>query len=160
MYRKNDLACIRHGGAGCNQSAWEFMLEGVLSAGFSITAIWPMRSELASEKADSTRVLIVAGKSVGRQGQIARRSFIRTLKRELPERLQRLWSGHVLPEDEFLSCMGQGLAVFSQYQTVLNADGSTMCIHDALQVICLECEEYLRQRNTVASENAAETKEG
>lgn len=159
-FRKNDLACIRNGGDGCNQSAWEFMLEGVLSAGFSIAAVWPMRSEPASEKADSTRVLIVARKGVGRQGQIARRGFISTLKRELPERLQRLWSGHVLPEDEFLSCMGQGLAVFSKYQTVLNADGSVMCVHDALQVICLECEEYLAQRNAADSENVAETKEG
>ena len=56
--------------------------------------------------------------------------------------------------------MGQGLAVFSKYQAVLNADGSVMCIHDALQIICLECEEYLAQRNAADSENAAETKEG
>ena len=159
-FRKNDLACIRNGGDGCNQSAWEFMLEGLLSAGFSITAVWPMRSEPASEKADSTRVLIVARKGVGRQGQITRRGFISTLKRELPDRLQRLWSGHVLPEDEFLSCMGQGLAVFSKYKTVLNADGSVMCVHDALQVIYLECEEHLALRNAAVSENAAETKEG
>ena len=159
-FRKNDLACIRNGGDGCNQSAWEFMLEGLLSAGFSITAVWPMRSEPASEKADSTRVLIVARKGVGRQGQITRRGFISTLKRELPDRLQRLWSGHVLPEDEFLSCMGQGLAVFSKYKTVLNADGSVMCVHDALQVIYLECEEHLALRNAAVSENAAETEEG
>ena len=159
-FRKNDLACIKHGSAGCNQSAWEFMLDGLFSVGFSITATWPMRSEHASERADSTRVLIVARKGIGRQGQITRRGFISTLKRELPERLQRLWSGHVLPEDEFLSCMGQGLAVFSKYQTVLNADGSVMCIHDALQIICPECEEYLAQRNAAVSENATETREG
>ena len=159
-FRKSDLACIKHGGTGCDQSAWEFMLDGVFSAGFSVTAVWPMRSEPVSEKADSTRVLIVGRKSTGRQGQITRRGFINTLKRELPERLQRLWSGHVSPEDELLSCMGQGLAVFSQYQSVLNADGSLMCVHDALQVIYLECEEHITQKNTVASESAAETKEG
>ena len=104
--------------------------------------------------------MIVGRKSTGRQGQITRRGFINTLKRGLPERLQRLWSGHVSPEDVLLSCMGQGLAVFSQYQSVLNADGSLMCVHDALQIIYLECEEHITQKNAGASESAAETKEG
>ena len=159
-FRRNDLACIQHGGARRNQSAWELMLESLLSAGFSITAVWPMRSEPASEKADSTRVLIVARKGHGRQGQVTRRGFVHTLKRELPARLRRLWSGHVPPEDRLLSSMGQGLAVFSQYRSVLNADGSAMCVHDALQVICLECEDDIAQRNAAASACAAETKEG
>ena len=119
-----------------------------------------MRSEPASEKADSTRVLIVARKGHGRQGQVTRRGFVHTLKRELPARLRRLWSGHVPPEDQLLSSMGQGLAVFSQYRSVLNADGSAMCVHDALQVIYLECEDDIAQRNAAASACAAETKEG
>ena len=158
-FRKNDLECMKQGSAGGNQSAWEFMLESLLSAGFSITAVWPMRSEPVSGKADSTRVLIVARKGEGRQGQATRRGFINTLKRELPEQLQRLWSGHLSPEDELLSCIGQGLHVFSQYQSVLNADGSTMCVHDALQVIYLECEDYIAQKNEAASERVVETEE-
>ena len=158
-FRKNDLECIKHGGTGGNQSAWEFMLETLLSVGFSISAVWPMRSEPVSDKADSTRVLIVARKGKEKSGQITRRGFINTLKRELPDKLQRLWSGHIQPEDEFLSCMGQGLSVFSAYGAVLNADGSAMSVHDALQAIYLECEAYIEQRKTVASEDAADSKE-
>lgn len=158
-FRKNDLECIKLGSAGGNQSAWEFMLDSLLSAGFAVSAVWPMRSEPVSEKADSTRVLIVARKGTDRRGQITRRGFINTLKRELPEKLSRLWFGHVRPEDELLSCLGQGLSVFSAYESVLNADGSAMSVHDALQVIYLECEDYIEQRKAAFSENAAESKE-
>ena len=121
--------------------------------------MWPMRSEPVSEKADSTRVLIVARKDTGYRGQITRREFINTLKRELPEKLARLWLGHMQPKDELLSCLGQGLSVFSAYESVLNADGSAMRVHDALQVIYLECEDYIEQRKAASSENAAESKE-
>jgi putative DNA methylase len=151
-FRKNDIECMTHENAGYDESAWEFMLGSLLSAGFSISAIWPMRSEPASEKADSTRVLIVARKSAERSDQITRRSFINALKRDLPMKFQTVLSGHVLPEDEFLSFMGQGLSVFSKYETVLNADGTPMCVHDALQIIYLECMNEITQRRNASSE--------
>lgn len=157
-FRKNDLECIRHDGTAPGLSAWEDMLESLLSAGFTISAVWPMRSEPASEKADSTRVLIVGRKGADRRGQVTRRGFINTLKRELPEKLRRLWSGHIPVEDALLSCMGQGLSVFSAYETVLNADGSRMSIHDALQAIYLECEDHIRQKTAAVSEDAADPK--
>lgn len=158
-FRKNDLESMRHGNAGRNESAWEFMLESLLTVGFVVTAVWPMRSEPASEKADSTRVLIVARKGADRKSQVTRRSFINTLKRELPGRIQLLLTGHVSTEDELLSCVGQGLRIFSQYQTVLNADGSAMCVHDALQVIYQECINDIAQRNESAPDGDGATKE-
>ena len=92
-----------------NESAWEFMLESLFNAGFTISSVWPMRSEPVSEKADSTRILIVARKGTDRKSQITRRGFINTLKHELPEKIQAIMSGHVSSEDELLSCVGQGL---------------------------------------------------
>lgn len=158
-FRKNDLECMAHGNAGHNESSWEFMLEALLTSGFAVTAVWPMRSEPVSEKADSTRVLIVARKGAGRIGQITRRGFINSLKRELPVKIRAVLSGHVLPEDEFLSFIGQGLSVFTKYQTVLNADGTAMCVHDALQIIYQECVNEITQRKDAASGNKAATKE-
>lgn len=158
-FRKNDMACMAHGSAGCNESAWEFMLESLITTGFSICAVWPMRSEPVSEKADSTRVLIVARKGVGRSAQITRRSFINSLKRELPGKIQTVLSGHVLPEDALLSFLGQGLAVFTEYQMILNADGSAMCVHDALQIIYQECVNEIEQGETAAKDSNTAAKE-
>ena len=158
-FRKDDLESMKHGGTGRNESAWEFMLESLLTAGFAVTAVWPMRSEPISEKTDSTRILIVVRKGADRKNQVTRRSFINTLKRELPGRIQLLLTGHVSAEDELLSCIGQGLRIFSQYQTVLNADGSAMCVHDALQVIYQECINDIAQRNETAPNGDGATKE-
>lgn len=158
-FRKNDLECLQHSSAGKNESAWEFMLESLLDAGFAVTAVWPMRSEPASEKADSIRVLIAARKGADREGQTTRRGFISTLKRELPQKIETALTGHVLPEDELISCMGQGLAIFSRYQTVLNADGSAMCVHDALQVIYQECINDMAQRKETAPDADGAVKE-
>lgn len=155
-FRRNDLEYIKSGDVGENKSAWEFMMESLISCGFTITAVWPMRSEPISEKAESTRVLIVAGKTNKRESKITRRTFINVLKRELPDKLDRLWIGHLIPEDEMLSCIGQGVNIFSKYQLVINADGSAMCVHDALQIIYLECKEYIAQRNAAAAADMAE----
>lgn len=158
-FRKNDLECIKQDCAGIDQSAWEHILESLLSVGFTISAVWPMRSEPASEKADSTRVLIVGRKGASRRGQTARRGFIHALKRELPEKLQRIRPDHMPAEDALLSCMGQGLSVFSAYDSVLNADGSLMSVHDALQIIYLECEDCAGPRIAMAPKSTAEPRE-
>ena len=159
-FRKNDLESMRRGGTGSNESAWEFMLESLFSVGFSVTAVWPMRSEPVSEKADSTRVLLVAKKGKGRKSQITRRGFINALKRELPEKIKTVLSGHVRSEDELLSFTGQGLGIFSQYQAVMNADGSAMCVHDALQIIYQECMDDITQRKETAPDGGGAAKEG
>lgn len=158
-FRKNDLESIKHGSAGENESAWEFMLESLFSVGFAITALWPMRSEAMSEKNDSTRILIVARKEARWESPVTRRGFINALRRELPDRIQTLLSGHVLPEDEFISFMGQGLGIFSKYRTVLNADGTAMCVHDVLQVIYLEYIDDITKRRNIVLESDGETKE-
>lgn len=158
-FRKNDMACMVNGNPGCNGSVWEFMLESLLAAGFSISAVWPMRSEPVSEKADSTRVLIVARKGNGRSGQITRRGFIHSLKRTLPIQVHTVLSGHVLPEDVLLSLIGQGLRVFTEYQTVLNADGTAMYVHDALQIIYQECVNEIAQREDAATDTDTAARE-
>ena len=102
----------------------------------------------------------MARKDTGYRGQITRREFINTLEAGAAgETGKAVKLGHVQPKDELLSCLGQGLSVFSAYESVLNADGSAMRVHDALQVIYLECEDYIEQRKAASSENAAESKE-
>lgn len=158
-FRKNDLECIKDSSAGSNESAWEYMLESLISVGFVVTAVWPMRSEAVSEKADSTRVLIVARKGTDRESQITRRGFINALMRGLPDKIQKILSAHVDSEDRLLSCMGQGLEIFSKFQHVLNADGSEMCVHDALQMIYQECTNAIAQKDEIASGGDKDTKE-
>ena len=144
-YRKADeMSLYQNYESKDDISAWESMLESILFAGFQITAIWPMRNEVYSEKADATRVLIVIRKAE-RQNQITRRNFINLLKRELPIKLEQLFLGEIDEQDRSLTAMGAGLQIFSQYKKILNADASLMSVHDALQIINQETREYIDQ---------------
>ena len=118
-------------------SAWEKMLQAVVNAGFAVNAIWPMRSEPASDKADGIRVLIVARKQEKTE-QTTRRAFINTLKREVPEKIDIAFCAGIDDCDKELVALGRGLAIFTRYKRVINADGSDTSIHDALQIIYQE----------------------
>lgn len=158
-YRKADEAAIHQIYEDVSApSAWESMLKSILSVGFQITALWPMRNEAYSEKADATRVLIVVRKAE-KQNQTTRRNFINLLKRELPVKLDLLFLGEIDEEDRYLAAMGSGLQVFTQYKKVLNADASMMSVHDALQIIYQETKDYLDQRFNTGEGADAITKE-
>lgn len=139
-------------------SAWENMMESILSAGFLITAIWPMRNEVYSEKADATRTLIVVRKAE-KQNLMTRRNFINLLKRELPVKLDLLFLGEIDEQDRYLAAMGLGLQVFTRYKKILNADASAMSVHDALQIIYQETKDYIDQRFNTGLSADAITKE-
>lgn len=121
---------------------WEIMVTSMLKSGFAITAVWPMRSEVFSEKADGTRILIVAKKEEKTE-QTTRRAFINTMKRELPDKLDILFSAGIDDCDKKIAGMGCGLSLFTRYKRIMNADGSDMNVHDALQLIYQELIEYL-----------------
>jgi putative DNA methylase len=72
---------------------------------------------------------------------ISRREFIRELNAVLPEALDEMTKGvaegrsPVAPVDLSQAIIGPGMAVFSKYAAVLEADGSPMSVRTALQLI-------------------------
>jgi putative DNA methylase len=69
----------------------------------------------------------------------SRREFIRELNAVLPEALLDMTRGGinspVAPVDLSQAIIGPGMAIFSQYSAVLEADGSRMSVKTALQLI-------------------------
>jgi len=70
---------------------------------------------------------------------ISRREFIRELNAVLPEALDAMTRGGVnspvAPVDLSQAIIGPGMAIFSQYAAVLEADGTPMNVRTALQLI-------------------------
>jgi putative DNA methylase len=72
---------------------------------------------------------------------VSRREFLRELNAVLPEALDEMTKGSgddrspVAPVDLSQAIIGPGMAVFSKYAAVLEADGSPMSVHNALQLI-------------------------
>ena len=130
--------------SGTVSTGWETFLEAVLRAGFAITGTWPMRTEqLAGLKgrinALASSIVLVCCKRDLDAPTVSRRELIRELNTVLPEALDDMTRGGVnspvAPVDLSQAIIGPGMAVFSKYAAVLEADGTPMRVRTALQLI-------------------------
>jgi len=121
-------------------TGWETALQGLMEAGLSVVATWPILTEsvntIKKGKASlSTSVVVVCRKRQKDAVTITRGDFRRMLKQELPSALENLKTAHVAPADLPQASIGMGMAVFSRYAEVVEADGSVMSVRSALAVI-------------------------
>lgn len=141
-------------GAGTHSTGWETFLEAVLRAGFALTGTWPMRTELSNRMIGSgtnalaSSIVLVCRKREAAAESISRRDFQRQLREEMPEALETMIGGEsgqspIAPVDLAQAAIGPGMAIYSQYEAVLNQDGSRMSVHDALILINRAITEYL-----------------
>ncbi|MBA3013513.1 MAG: DUF1156 domain-containing protein [Proteobacteria bacterium] len=132
---------------GTASTGWETFLEAVLHAGFALTGTWPMRTERENRKINqgtnalASSIVLVCRQRLADAATISRRQFQRELNAILPEALDEMTRGAegdhspVAPVDLSQAIIGPGMAVFSKYAAVLEADGSTMGVKTALQLI-------------------------
>jgi putative DNA methylase len=130
---------------GTHSTGWETFLEAVLQAGFAITGTWPMRTELGNRMIGSgtnalaSSIVLVCNKRAPDAPTVSRREFLRELNATLPEALDAMTRGGihspVAPVDLSQAIIGPGMAIFSQYAAVLEADGTPMRVRTALQLI-------------------------
>lgn len=133
-------------------TGWETMLEGLLKAGFAINGTWPMRSErgarsiaIGTNALASSIVLVCRAKS--EKSEItSRKDFISELKRELPLALRNLQQGNIAPVDLAQASIGPGMAIYSKYSKVIEADGRPMTVRMALALINQTLDEVLSEQ--------------
>ena len=133
------------GEAGTSSAGWETFLEAVIRAGFALTGTWPMRTERDSRSigiganALASSIILVCRQRATDAPTISRREFIRELNAALPGALDEMTRGGVnspvAPVDLSQAIIGPGMAIFSQYAAVLEADGTPMRVKTALQLI-------------------------
>jgi putative DNA methylase len=132
-------------------TGWETLLEGLLSAGWSVTGTWPIRTELGNRmrsidsNALASSIVLACRPRPGDAGFTDRRGLINALRDELPEALRRLEQGKVAPVDLRQAAIGPGMAVFSRYARVNEPDGSPMRVRAALSLINQVLDEKLSQ---------------
>jgi putative DNA methylase len=133
--------------AGTSSTGWETFLEAVFQAGLSLCGTWPVRTERVNRSvgigtnALASSIVLVCRKRPSDAPSTSRREFIRELNGVLPEALDEMTKGSgderspVAPVDLSQAIIGPGMAVFSKYAAVLEADGSPMSVRTALQLI-------------------------
>ena len=77
-----------------------------------------------------------------------RSEFLAALRTELPRAVRLLQDQAIAPVDMAQSVIGPGMAVFSRYARVLEADGSDMAVRQALALINQVLEETLSEEET------------
>ena len=144
---RSDIQAIKSNEQLRENSTWEMLLEIMRECGFRVTAVWPVRTEKPNVRYESTRVLLVFRKMISDAEQMTRRTWINTLKREIQNRLDSLLEEDIDDTDRMISAMGFGLSIFMRYKKIINANGTSMSIHDALQLIYNEAADYFTENS-------------
>lgn len=138
--------------SGTASSGWETMLSAIIKSGFAITGTWPVRTEMANRQIASgtnalaSSIVLVCRKRPAEAPMTTRRNLIAELRRELRPALQKLQSSNIAPVDLAQSAIGPGMAVFSKYSKVLEADGTPMSVRSAQYIINQELDVYFNEQ--------------
>jgi len=136
---------------GLSSTGWETFLGAMLESGFSITGTWPIKTESANKlkanvSALASSIVLVSRKRPENAPTVTRREFVNALKAELPEALRHLQRGNIAPVDLAQAAIGPGMAVFTRYEKVLDAEGNKLTVREALALINQTLDEVLAEQ--------------
>jgi putative DNA methylase len=77
-----------------------------------------------------------------------RREFIAALKSELPAALAHLQRGNIAPVDLAQAAIGPGMAVYTRYGRVVDAEGKPLSVREALALINQTLDEALAEQES------------
>jgi len=123
---------------GAGNSRWSTILQAMVDADWQVIRTWPIRTENASRRVAignnsmSTSTVLVLRPRQPQAASVSLADFLRELRASLGRALDALEAGGVAPVDLQQAAIGPGMAVFSQYSAVLEADGSQMTVASAL----------------------------
>ena len=126
---------------GTTNTGWDTFLEAVIRAGFALTGTWPMRTERQGRMVGNgtnslaSSIVLVCRPRAADAPTATRREFVAALQRELPEALRHLQAGNIAPVDLAQAAIGPGMAVFTRYAKVLDAQGKALSVREALSLI-------------------------
>ncbi len=139
----------RYGGAA--STGWETFLDAVISSGFAISGTWPIRTERVAGLKErvaalASSIVLVCRRRPADAPLATRREFLTALRAELPKAIHLLQSGNIAPVDLAQAAIGPGMAVYTRYGKVLNANGKPMKVREALALINQILDESLTEQ--------------
>jgi putative DNA methylase len=136
---------------GTASTGWETFLGALIRSGFAINGTWPMRTERPSgvktgTNALASSIILVCCPRAASAPTATRREFVTVLKAELPVALAHLQRGNIAPVDLAQAAIGPGMAVYTRYATVLDAEGKPLSVREALALINQTLDEALAEQ--------------
>jgi putative DNA methylase len=132
-------------------TGWQTFLDAVIAAGLAISGTWPVRTErtVALKKninALASSIVLVCRPRASAAPNATRREFITALKAQLPPALAHLQHGNIAPVDLAQAAIGPGMAVYTRYAKVLDAEGKPLSVREALALINQILDETLAEQ--------------
>ena len=140
------------GDHGDTNTGWDTFLAAVIEAGFNVTGTWPMRTEMRTRQvamdtnALASSIVLVCRKRAPDAPAATRREFVAALKAELPAALAHLQRGNIAPVDLAQAAIGPGMAVYTRYGKVRDAQGKPVSVREALALINATLDEALAEQ--------------
>ena len=140
------------GEVGMASTGWETFLDAVISAGFSVSGTWPVRTERQNRKRNqgsnalASSIVLVCLPRAADAPAATRREFLDALRSELPEALRKMQLGNTAPVDLAQAAIGPGMAIFTRYARVLDASGEAVSVREALALINETLDEALAEQ--------------
>lgn len=137
---------------GTTNTGWDTFLDAVMRAGFAISGTWPLRTEGAGRmiasgtNALASSIILVCRPRAATAPDATRREFVTALKAELPVALAHLQRGNIAPVDLAQAAIGPGMAVYTRYAKVLDAEGRSLSVREALALINQTLDEALAEQ--------------
>lgn len=136
---------------GSSSRGWETFLDAVRASGLCIVGTWPLRTERSARlrsngsNALASSIVLVCRRADDVRPAVSRRDFVRELGRIMPLSLAEMTAdpqAAIAPVDLAQAAIGPGMAVYSTYSGILEADGSLMSVHNALVHINKAIDDY------------------
>ena len=139
------------GGDGTTNTGWDTFLAAVIEAGFAISGTWPMRTEMIAAMKSvknnlASSIVLVCRQRSANAPVTTRREFVSALKYELSQALIHLQRGNIAPVDLAQAAIGPGMAVYTRYEKVLDAEGKVLTVREALSLINQTLDEALAEQ--------------
>lgn len=136
---------------GTASTGWETFLDAVIRAGFAITGTWPMRTELIGNlkknvSALASSIILVCRPRAASAPTATRREFTAALKAELPAALKNLQRSNIAPVDLAQAAIGPGMAIYTRFSRILDAEGKLLSVRNALALINQNVDQVLAEQ--------------
>ncbi len=111
-----------------------------------------MRTELANRMLGSgtnvlaSSIVLVCRKRPANAPTATRREFVAALREQLPKALDELQKANIAPADLAQAAIGPGMAVYTRFAKVLDAEGNTVSVREALALINQVLDEALAEQ--------------
>lgn len=143
-----------NGKDGKTSTGWHTLLDGLIGAGWEVTATWPVRSELTNRmlsqgtNALASSIVLACRPRPDDAPTTTQRAFVQHMRAELPDALRTLMQGQIAPVDLAQAAIGPGIAIFSRYSRVRSASGRDVGAREALELINRTLDEALGEQES------------